>query len=177
MIKISFKIFDDKGFSLLELVVSIAIFAIILFTVAASFLSMNASNLKTTADRETLENAKRALEEMTYEIKSAKSIYTPTTTASQLSLETSNYLPSGETDTFIDFFLCGSAVCLKKESQDPVVLTSDSVNVTNLSFTQISTGNEPSVRVSLTVEYGVSAGSGTNSSTATLASTASLRVH
>jgi len=161
----------DRGFSLLEIIISIAIFSIILFAVVSFFLSMQASSLKTASDREVTENARRALEEITYEIRSAKSVYTPTTSASQLSLETSKYLPAGETDTFIDFFLCGSAICLKKESQEPVAITSNSVQVTNLAFLQISTGAVSSVQINLTVNSGV----GDSHSSVTLTSTASLR--
>ena len=51
---------------------------------------------------------------MVREIKEAKSVYTPTTNSSQLSLETINYLPVDEENTYIDFFLCGSSLCLKK---------------------------------------------------------------
>lgn len=167
--EIYFKEREQKGFSLLEIVISVALFSIILLLLVSSLMSMNTSNLKTTADREASENARRALDEITYEIRSAESIYTPTTTASQLSLETSRYLPSGETDTFIDFFLCGTAICLKKESQDPIALTSDSVQVTNLVFSQISTGGKPSVQIMLTVNY--------LNSSAVLTSTASIRTY
>jgi len=144
---------ENKGFSLLEILVSVAIFAIILLAVLSFFLSMNDSNSKSTSDRESGENARRVLDEIVYEIRSAESIYTPTTTQNQLSLKTFRYLPSGETYTYIDFFLCGSAICLKKESQNPIALTPDSVKVTSLAFSQISGGGlaSPSLQVSLTV--------------------------
>ena len=163
--------FNNEGFSLLEIIISLAMFSMIMLAVVSFLMSMNTSNLKTTADREAGENAKNALEQITREIKSAESIYTPTTTTNQLSLETSRYLPAGETDTFIDFFLCGTAVCFKKELQSPVVLTSDSVRVTNLTFLQISTGAIPSVQVSITAN----SGSGNTYSSTNLTSTASLR--
>lgn len=159
----------NKGFSLLEIIISVALFSMILLAVVSSLLTMNVSNLKTNASSEALENARRALEEITYEIREAKSIYTPTTTANQLSLETTKYLPDGENKTFIDFFLCGSAVCLKKESETAIALTSDSVEVTNLAFSQISTGANPSVQVSLTVNY--------SGSSSVLTSTASIRTY
>jgi len=162
----------SRGFSLLELLLSLAVFSIILLAVYSFFFSLSDSNLRTKASQTATDNAKRALEVITFEIKSAKSIYTPTTTASQLSLETSRYLQSGETATFIDFFMCGYAVCMKKESQeDAVALTSDSVQVTNLVFSQISTGTNPSVKVGLTV----TSGSGQNLSSVNLTSTASVR--
>lgn len=158
-------VFETKedGFSLLELLLSITILVIIMSAVVSFFLAMNASNSITTAKRDATENSKRALDEITYEIRSAESIYTPITTANQLSLETLRYLPAGETDTYIDFFLCGTAVCLKKEGQDPVAITSNSVQVTSLAFLQITTGASPSIQASITV------------GSVTLTSTASLR--
>lgn len=161
----------NKGFSLLELLISMAILSIIIPAIVLFFLSMNASNLKTTADREVIENATRALDVMTYEIRSAMSIYTPTTTASQLSLETSRYSTAGEGSTYIDFFMCGSAVCMKKENQDAIALTSDSVKVTGLTFLQVLTGSISSVQVNLIIN----SGSGSTASLLNLVSTASLR--
>lgn len=163
----------NKGFTLVEIVASLAIFSIILLAVISFLFSMSVSNSQVKASREALENAKRALEEITYEIRSAKSIYTPTTTSSQLSLETSRYIPAGEDDSYVDFYLCSSAICFKKDSQDAVVLTSNSVQITSLSFLQILTGTSPSVQVSLTVNYSNPGNKGNSS--VSLTSTASLR--
>lgn len=175
MIKKDLKNKNYAGFSLVEVLISIAIFSMILLVVLSFFLSINASNSKTKADREAQENAKMALEKMTYEIRSAKSIYTPTTTSNQLSLETARYLPTGEISTFIDFFLCGSAICLKTESQDPIILTSSSVQVTSLEFTRLLNGTIPSVRIDLTVNYVNPSNSLNSSAVVNLTSTASLR--
>src|SRR3989344_549080 len=141
--------FHEKGFSLLELVVSIALFFLVSLIVISFIISISFSNAKTKAERETGENARRAMDAIGYELRSAKSVYTPTNTLSQLSLETANYLPSGETNTFVDFFLCGDSVCLKKESQDPIALTSGTVRVTNLAFTQILNGATSSVKTDI----------------------------
>jgi len=170
-----FSVKKNTGFSLLEVLISTAIFSMVLLTVFSFFFSINASNSKTKADREAQENARMVLEEITYEIRGAKSIYTSTTTSSQLSLETTKYLPTGETGTFIDFFLCGTAICLKKESQNPVALTSDSVEVTNLTFSQILNGTKPSVQINLTVNYINPSGSINSFASVNLTSTASLR--
>ena len=164
-----------NGFTILEIIVSIAIFSLVLVLVISFLISTNASDSKTKASRETIDNARTALETIIYEIRGAKSIYTPTTTANQLSLETTKYLPQDETSTFIDFFLCGTALCLKKESQDPIALTSDSVQVASLTFLQILNGATPSIKVSLTVNYVNPSGDINYSSSATLTSTASLR--
>ncbi len=161
----------NQGFSLLEVLVSVAIFSFLLLAVVSSVFWMNYSSSKAKADREALENGRKVLDSITYEIRGAKSVYTSTTNSSQLSLETTRYLPNDETTTFIDFFLCGSAICLKKESQDPVVLTSDTVQVSSVTFSQVSNGNKPSIKIDLTL----SASNETGSSSVNLLSTASLR--
>lgn len=137
----------------MEILVYFAILSLILLLIVSFIFWINSFNAKTKAKREGLENARRALEIITYEIKGAKSVYTPTTALNQLSLETSRYLPDDETYTFIDFFLCGSRICLKKESQDPIFLTSDAVEATQLEFTQISINGSLSIKINLTINY------------------------
>lgn len=164
--------FNNLGFSILEILVSIAIFALI-FTVITSFIFwMNYSNSGLKSDREAGENAKRVMEAVIYEIRGAKSVYTPTTTASQLSLETAKYLPTGETNTFIDFFICGLSICLKKESQNPVSLLPDTVKATSLEFSQFLNGTKPSVKINLTVNS-----NDANNSSVNLISTAAPRTY
>ena len=137
----------EKGFTIVEILVSIGVFSIVLLAIISFVFWMNFYNAKTKADREVAENAKRILDIITYEIRGSKSIYTPTTTVNQLSLETTKYLPDGQTNTFIDFFLCESSICMKKEFQDPVKINSDSVDISNLSFLQIINGSQSTVKI------------------------------
>ena len=143
---------ENGGFTLLEILVYIAILSLVLLLICSFIFWMNQSNAKTKAKREALESSRRALEIMTYEIKAAKSVYTPTTSLNQLSLEIYKYLPNDEDDSFIDFFLCGSRICLKKEAQNPIFLTSDTVEVKLLEFSQVSTNGSPSIKISLTID-------------------------
>lgn len=166
---------SEKGFSIVEVLVSTSIFSFILLVIISFFLSTNDFNSKAKSDSQALENARRVLDIITYEIRGAKSIYTPTTTANQLSLETIKYLPTDEITTYIDFFLCGSALCLKKESQNPVALNSDDVQIVSLSFSQALNGTKPSIQVNLTVNYNSPSSGATNYSSVNLTSTASLR--
>ena len=142
-----------SGFTLMEILIYIAVLAIIVLAVSAFLTWSIKSNAKTEAMREVSDNARRAMEIMTYEIREAKSIYTLTSTSTQFSLETTHYLPEGETFTYIDFYLCDSNLCLKKESQNPISLTSDSVEVKNLVFDQIITGEAPSIQINLKIDY------------------------
>lgn len=175
MIKKYFKQKINLGFSILEVLLSVVIFSIILLAVISFLFWITYSNSKTNADRESLENARRVLDIITSEIKKAKGIYTPTTTATQLSLETPDCSTPNENYTFIDFFLCGSALCLKKEYQSPISLTPDSIQVTNLEFLQILTNNESSVQINLTVSYNNPGNDPKSNSSVILTSTASLR--
>ena len=165
----------SAGVTILEILVAVAVFAL-MFALMTSFLSrLNYSNAKTKAAREAQENARRAMEVIFNEVRQAKSIYTPTTSLNQLSLETLKYLPPGEETAFIDFFICEQAVCLKKESQDPVAITADSVQVSLLEFTRISYGARDSVKINLAVNYKNPHNLAESYSLATLSSTVSLR--
>jgi type II secretory pathway pseudopilin PulG len=141
---------NNGGFTLVETVISVVIICMVLLAENTFLFWMFYYNSKDKADRNTLENATQALDTITYEIRGAKSIYTPTTSASQLSLETHRYTLTGETVSYIDFFLCGTRICFKKEGQNAIPLTTDSVEITNLQFDQFMNGTYPSVKVSLT---------------------------
>lgn len=166
---------NNKGFTLMEVLVYVAVLAIIILAISSFFLWAIRSNTKTKALRETLDNTRRVMEIMTYEIKEAKSIYTPTTSPTQLSLETTHYSPEGEKTSYIDFYLCDTQLCLKKESQDPIVLTSDSVEINNLLFTRIVSGEFPSIQIDLTINYKNPANRPEYQASVHLTSTTSLR--
>ena len=174
---------NQKSFTLIEMLVYIAVLAIITVAVSSFFLWFIHSNTKARAMRETLDNARRAVEMMTYEIKEAKSIYTPTTTSTQLSLESTKHLPEGEKTTYIDFYLCGTQLCFKREpvssiatSSKPLALTSDQVEVKNLVFSQIATiSTNPSVQINLKIDYKNPADRPEYQASVNLTSTASLR--
>ena len=157
------------------MLVYVAVLAIIVLAVSSFFLWTTRSNTKTRAMREALDNSRRAMEIMSSEIKEAKSIYAPTTTSTQLSLETTKYLPAGEETTYIDFYLCGTQLCLKKESQNPIALTSDRVEVNNLIFSQIITGGNPSVQIDLGINFKNPQNRPEYQASVNLKSTASLR--
>jgi type II secretory pathway pseudopilin PulG len=166
---------SGAGFTLIEVLVYIGLLSIILVAIF-SFLTQSVHlSGKAKVMRETLDNARRAMEIMVYEIKEARTIYDPTSTSTQLSLETLHYLPGGEATTYVDFYLCGSQLCLKKEFQDPIILTSDKVEVDSLVFTQVVTGQIPSVQIELKIDYKNVSSRPEYQASVNLKSTASLR--
>ncbi|MEK9134884.1 MAG: prepilin-type N-terminal cleavage/methylation domain-containing protein [Patescibacteria group bacterium] len=149
-----------KGFTLTEILIYIAILAIIISAVSSFFLWQINSGAKSRAIREVQYNTEQALSIMTKEIREAKSVYTPTSifdvNLGQLSLETAT--------SYIDFFLCGTRLCQKKESQDPIALTSGMVQINNLIFNYIATTSTvPSIQVNLKINYNDQASFGATS--------------
>lgn len=168
--------YSESSFTLTEILVYIAVFSIIILTLFSFTFWFIHSTAKARVMRETLDNARRAMEIIVQETREAKSIYTPTTTSNQLSLETTHHLPDGEKATYIDFYLCGEQLCLKRESQLPVALTSDKVEVSVLEFNQVATTADiPSVQIFLKVDYKNPTSRPEYQSSVSLISTVSLR--
>ena len=136
------------------MVIYIAVLSTVILVVSSFFLWIVRSSAKAKAMREVSDNARRVIEILTLEIKEAENVYDPTsvfsTSSGQLSLETIKELPAGELQTYIDFFLCEKRLCLKKEGQNPIALTSDNVEVNNLEFNQVAT---TSIRIYLNIDY------------------------
>ena len=157
------------GFTLMEILIYVAVLAIIIVAISSFFLWATRSNIKAKVMRETLDNARRTMEIVTHEIKEAKSILP--STPIHLSLER-------EDGTNLDFYLCGTAFCLKKGLEDAVTLTSDRVEVSNLNFTQITTDTSTSsVQIGLEVNYKNPGNRSEYQALVNVTSTASLRLY
>ena len=144
----------QKGVTFIEMLVYLAVFTVIFFILTSFIVWTYRANTKAIAMRNVENNAQRAMQIILKEIRQAKSIYTPTVSESQLSLETTVDLPAGETSTYADFFLCGTQICLKRESQEVFALTSNKVKVSNLEFVQFESSTIiPHVQVSFLVNY------------------------
>lgn len=139
-----------KGISLIEILIYLSVAFVVMAVIIGFVFWLIDSNNKNRIMREVSNSAKRSLEIITHEVREADGVYIPTTSSDQLSLQTHHYLPEGEDSTYIDFYLCSDRLCLKKESQDPIVLTPDHVEVSNLSFIYISPN---SVKIDITLRY------------------------
>lgn len=169
-----------RGFTLIEILVYIGVLAIVILAVSSFFIWVNHSNAKTKALREVVNNGRRVMEIITYEIKEARDIYSPTTVSDsnsgQLSLITLKDIPEEEDLTYLDFYLCGVSVCLKKESQDPLVLTSENVQIEKLIFKEIATSQDtPSIQIELEIKYKTPSERPEYQASANFTTTASLR--
>lgn len=133
-----------RGFTLIELMLYVSVCGMLLAAVGALLVWTLRSQAKSQAEHEVTFQALRVAEVITKEIQNAKSVYTPSsvfaTHPSQLSLETSNALPQGEQNTYVDFFVCDSRICMKREGQNPLALTSEKLIVQNFVVRQVGKG-------------------------------------
>ncbi|OHA67018.1 MAG: hypothetical protein A3C82_00970 [Candidatus Wildermuthbacteria bacterium RIFCSPHIGHO2_02_FULL_47_12] len=165
-----------KGFTIIEVVAYVAVLGILGTSFSATLLWSMKTYTKSRVMHQTLWDAQRAMDTMVQEIREARRVYIPTTSASQLSLATSKYAPAGHAESFIDFFLCEEKLCMKKESQDPAAITSDSVRVASLSFTRVQQApGAESIRITLQVGYKNPNGRPELASSVELSSAASIR--
>lgn len=147
---------NASGFTLIEMLVYVALVALLISAIVFFGLWAIQVGTKTKVNAETLNNARRAMEIMVYEIKKSTGVYAPTSSfdahPGQLSLEQANPAGSEETSGFVDFFICGQALCLKREKAAAIALTSNSVRVTNLVFNRrLNSQGSPSIRLSISV--------------------------
>lgn len=165
----------QRGISLIEVVFYIAILSLVILIVGGAIIWGIRAHGKTQMIAHNIGNATRILDTLSFETRLASSIYTPTTTNNQLSLETIRNTPSGETRTYIDFFLCETRVCIKREGQEPIAISSDDFEITDLSFAQIATDTAPSIQIKITSESINPTGTTGLDDSITLTSTVTLR--
>lgn len=145
-----------SGFGLIEVMVYTVLLFLISLAVAGFVFQLLRFNNRSQAHAQVLDDARRAIGVMTYEIRHARSLYNPTSIFSshpgQLSLETTRQTPANEDSTYIDFYLDSERLYLKREGAPPQLITSPRVRITSLVFTQLAAGTSPpTIRIALTV--------------------------
>ena len=136
---------NKKGFTLLEMVFYVALFSVISLILVQAIITMVASFRETqiTAD---INQTNQVLERVSREIRQAISI--STITATNLKLNTTD--SSGNAAT-ITFTLAGTNLELRQNAVLIGNLNSTNLNITALTFTQITTSNSSAVKIEMTV--------------------------
>jgi len=172
---------SKQGFTLIELIIYVATFAIVATLLVTFVFNLIGVQAKIKVSKEVLENSQRAMEVMLWHIKHSQNIYLETSNLNnhpgQLSLETTQNTPSGETTTYLDFYLDNDdRICLKQEESEEIPLTSEKIEIDNLIFNRLVDSNSnQSIRIELLAVYKDPRGKVIYQATSTLVSTASLR--
>jgi len=140
-----------KGFTLIEMVVYAALLVLIVGAISVLLFGTLKSHAKTRVTRDVMHNITLAVDAVFLEVKEAEDIYDSTTSTDQLSLVTTKNIPTGETVTYVDFFICDTRLCIKRENQSPIALTSESVEIRSLEFKKVVTGLIPSIQMTLLI--------------------------
>lgn len=169
-----------KGFTLIELVIYVAAFAIITTLVTLFVFNLIRAQTKTRIIKEVSENAGRAMELMLWEIRNAEDVYLSTSSfgshPGQLSLLTDWNTSDDEDTTYLDFYLDqDDLLCIKREGNNPEPLVPKNIKVTNLVFTHLTVDEVESIRIELSVAYNLSSSNIAYQATTTLISSAVLR--
>lgn len=171
---------SSKGFTIIETIMYVSIVTIVTSVLLLTVLNTITAYNKSESQQNIFQNAHDALSTIVSDARYAKSIYTPTTVfdadAGQLSFETAVNAPTGETTTFVDFYLDNGVIYQKSEGEAALALTSERAVITALRFTDVVSGAKHSVMVRIQGHINTDAGA-VSGSTATIdiSSTAALR--
>jgi len=150
------KNFDKKkglmfGYSIVEILVYLAIFTSLSVLVINSFIAILSSFNTTNINRKLVESGSIVMERVSREIRQAESIDTAHSSFDVLQLN------SIDTDTgnpaIIKFATVDEAINLYKDGTLLGNLLEDDISVTNLTFTRIQTTSSEAVRIKMTLEY------------------------
>ena len=136
------------------MLVYLAILVIVVSALSSLLLLMVHSNIKMKSMNTVAISAQESLDLLSYEIRHAEGVYTPTVTNNQLSLFTNRHAPTGEEDGYVDFFICDTRLCMKREGQNPVALTPENTEITQLEFSHVLSGLESSsIQIGIGISY------------------------
>ncbi|TSC51854.1 MAG: hypothetical protein LiPW41_801 [Parcubacteria group bacterium LiPW_41] len=143
---------SHDGFSLLELLIYIAILAIVMVILAASFTAINKGRGKSEAQIEVNSNIRFVLERIGQDIRSASSISVPASGATSTSLTT--------TVSGTQIAYCLISGILRRQiggtcSASSEAISSQNVSITNLVFTRLENANTITGKTAISVEVAV----------------------
>lgn len=141
---------NKKGFTLIEILIYIAIIGVVISGFIAFALSITGSRDKNYVVQEVQANGRMALDLISQKIKAANDVVSPGEGNSGSSLE----LDMPSPDANLTFSLSNGILNATETGSDPVLVTSDEVNVTNLTFTNLAPATEKdNIRIEMNIEY------------------------
>jgi prepilin-type N-terminal cleavage/methylation domain-containing protein len=139
----------NKGFTLVELLIYIAIIGVLLVSMVGFLWTIVSGNIKETAYQEVQQNGRSTLTKITQEIKKATGVINPSPGFSASSLSLSMADPNLNPTIFN---LIDGKLRITQRANS-YYLTSDQVIVSNLQFTNLSYEDTPgTIRIEMTLE-------------------------
>ncbi len=142
----------SKGFSLLELLIYIALLLVVLTVIVPTFISFSQGRGRTISRSEVDSVLRFATEKISQDIKSASFITTPASAAA-----TSSVLAMTVSGSSVTYDLIDNKLRRQAGVAQPEIISSDSVAVSNLVFTRIENINTVLAKKSVSIEIDVTA--------------------
>lgn len=159
-----------RGFTLIELIVFVGITTLTLIVLIQALASMLTVREKTKLSADVQQSVRAAMERIGMSIMNATSLVAADSDI--LSIGGSPGIGGESATAAVQYYRCGSAICAQEEGGSAAALTPSSVNVSSLSFSNLSNGTPGTVKVSITA---TDTGAGALKPTFTLISSFSLR--
>ena len=144
------KFMHNRSFTLIELLIYIAIISLVLVSVTGFFWNIVSGNIKENSYQEVQQNGRFVITKITQEIKKAIGINSPVQGSSDNSLSLIMSEPNLN-PTIFD--VSGGKLRITQGASAPIELTTDQIRVSNLQFTNLSYLNSPgTLRVEIALE-------------------------
>ncbi|MBX4181333.1 prepilin-type N-terminal cleavage/methylation domain-containing protein [Candidatus Parcubacteria bacterium] len=167
----NFKLERHKGFSLLEMLIYVAILALLLMVVMGVIVSISKSNRLIRSARSIDTSASLSMERMTREARLSDSIAPGSTLNVHPGDLILNSTDASNNPRTVEFYISNGRLMMKENSVDLGALTESATRVTSLIFRRFSGAHSEGVRIEMTLESGADTGYKTE----TFYSTAVLR--
>ena len=140
----------QKGFSLIEVLLYIAIIGIIIQSFISFVLSITRINSKTYVVQEVQANTRMALDVISQKIRAADDIIAP----SEGNSTTTLVLDMPNSDSNLTFSVIDGALSVAEETASSTFITSNKVNVSSLTFTNLATaGEKDNIKIEIIIDY------------------------
>ncbi len=140
----------QKGLTLIEVLLYIAIIGIIIQGFITFILSITSTNSKTYVIQEVQANTRMALDVISQKIRAADDVITPSegNSTSTLVLD----MPNSDLD--LTFSIINGVLDITEETASSTPITSNKVNISNLTFTNLATaGEKDNIKIEITAIY------------------------
>ena len=141
-----------KGYSIIEILVYLAIFTIISIVVINLFITTISSFNITNINRKLLEAGQVSMERITREVRQAKNIDVANSSSDSLQLNSTNI--SGDSQV-VKFTSESGKLNLYQDSSLIGNLLPENINMTSLIFRRITTAKGEAVKIEMTLQYSV----------------------
>jgi len=143
---------SHKGFTLVEMVLYVAVCSILLVTISVFLSFLLGARVRSQAMTEVNQQGFQVMSLITQTIRNGRSIEVPSigSSTSTMSLTTSNTLLNPTL-----FYVSSTTLYIQEASKASVALTNSRVRVSGLTFQNVSSGSstEKIMRISYTIEY------------------------